>query len=86
MQILIAYQCNHCLSKQCEVIDSGPHKKLNCIECGKHVKFIGKDELQKYMSLEPVSAQEVEKMANVDPIAEISFKIDLIIDHLNIKL
>ena len=93
----IAYPCNMCDSKICRVLDSGPHKKLVCVECGGHVKFISKKDLEEYRNTEwagstaacwptdGMSWSETNEVTKIDLLKEINFRLDLIMDHLNIK-
>ena len=56
------FTCKKCGSTNLDVILSGPHKKLKCLECGTFQKFLGKTEyeafkLQKELGEKKVQAQ-----------------------------
>ena len=67
---------------------TGHHNRLDCTECGKFIKFIGSDELDEISPgwEEMIDFKNKKKISDDRSIlAEISFKLDLIIDHLGIK-
>ena len=76
--------CKYCSSNTGKIEVSGPHKKLLCGTCGKYLKFINQADyafLLQYEEMQP-------KILDVDyhqRLDEINFKLDLIIDHFNIK-
>ena len=44
------FTCKKCESKNLDVILSGPHKKLICLECGSFQKFLGKSEYEAFLT------------------------------------
>jgi|WetSurSiteA1Bulk_404760.scaffolds.fasta_scaffold20083_3 hypothetical protein len=44
-------QCNRCESKNVDVIESGPHKKLVCQDCYSFIKFLSAAEYKIFLSL-----------------------------------
>jgi len=90
----IAYHCKYCGNSQGKVELSGPHYKLSCANCGKYLQFLSKehfDSIQAYSA--PVHPEDDTSFTECDesPDAErrmlegINFKLDLIIDHFDIK-
>jgi len=73
-QVLLHNNCE-CGSDTGIITKSGDHKKLSCALCGKYIKFVGKSEVYKIVN-------NVE--SNLNLLKEINFKLDLILDHLNI--
>ena len=73
----IRYQCNRCEKMViANVIKKSPKQnKLVCTECKQYIKFIGQTELEGCMIDSDIE----------DPLHEISFKLDLILDHLGIR-
>jgi len=82
----IDYLCNRCNKiVKAKVTRTGfkkvnyggkKHNRLDCTECGKYIKFIGKQELFEYTNDEPPEVN-----GGLD---EINFKLDLILDNLGI--
>lgn len=65
----------------------GYHNRLDCTECGKYIKYIGEQELReikiKYADNILDDLQDRPHRPE-DDLSEISFKLDLILDHLGI--
>ena len=72
--------CKYCASERGKIIQAGPHRKLICASCGKYLKFIGAAEFARLTS----QAVDESPSADEDRLARIEFKLDLILDHLNI--
>jgi len=53
------------------------HNRVDCLECGKYIKFMGEKELRKIKSESAIDRE----ITN----AELNFKLDLILDHLGVK-
>ena len=66
------------------------HNWLDCTECGKYIKFIGQRELDGMVRLESdgnvfLPPREGGYAETEITLGELSFKLDLILDHLGVK-
>jgi hypothetical protein len=81
--------CKYCASEKGKIIQAGPHRKLICGACNKYLKFVGEAEFQNIVRLNqyPSNMHDdlIENTGFDQAMGEINFKLDLIIDHLNIK-
>ena len=92
----IYYECARC-DKMVEAVvylanfknrkNKGLMKRLDCLECGRYIKFIGDKELN---DIDPkwrdkTDFKEKERLENEIDLEEINFKLDLILDHLGVK-
>lgn len=76
--------CPNCGVKDTgEIVISGPSFKLSCNTCMKYIKFVGKKDTFQYIS---VDVEEDDIIVNKDMLNEINFKLDLILDHLGIRI
>ena len=63
---------------------TGHHYRLDCPECRKFIKFIGKGELQS-LGINPRDIGQRKKIVERKvTLEELNFKLDLIISHLGI--
>lgn len=77
-------------------LDKRYHNRVDCTECGRYIKFVGDRELSdinpnwkneieiKSYLVEDDSVKPLKKKKSVR-LAEMDFKLDLIMDHLGIK-
>lgn len=70
--------CSVCGSFYGVVYENNVHKELRCKGCNRHIKMLSKDEAWNIV--------EVIEIEDKDDLAEINFKLDLIIDHLGIRV
>ena len=94
----IKYKCKRCDKVVTAIITERPfangekpnelHNRLDCTECGKYIKFIGKKELRELLisvsAYDDLPDPAYDDLPDVS-LSEINFKLDLIIDHLGIK-
>jgi len=77
-----ALLCGHCGFKEIpSVIQKGPHYKAICSNCGKYIKFLKKSQVDQSVKIEIDEFKE----PNEIQLNEIIFKLDLIIDRLEIN-
>ena len=71
--------CDKCVSEAGKIINSGPHRKLVCGDCGKYVKMLSKSEHELLIkTLKPdISEKTVEEKLD-----ELNFKLDIIIEYI----
>jgi len=74
----LSYKCNRCkkivkakLTKVTYKNNGGTHNRVDCAECGKFIKYLGKDDFQEHPE-------------QPDYFDKINFKLDLILDNLGI--
>lgn len=80
MNVHLINECA-CGSKYGNIEQGSTHKKLTCAECLRFIKFVGKHEHYRQVIEEEKEAEALE-----DTFKEINFKLDLILDHLGIKI
>ena len=89
----IRFKCNRCgkevnasLSRVTYKNHGGTHRRVDCVECGKFIKYLGKDEVIDDFQEHPDYPEDEyilnRKFVTLD---ELSLKLDLILDHLGIK-
>jgi hypothetical protein len=93
----IGYRCERCEKKVTARIylakfkswegKGKDHVRMDCKECGKYIKFIGKNELSNMgIDIMDLVKKKVPKHPDTGiTLKDINFKLDLIIDHLGIK-
>lgn len=86
--------CKYCGSEKGKVFQAGPHRKLVCGACGKYLRFLNKASFSFLVQSDVTAAkvqsrleEPLDEPLDVDRMSldEINFKLDLILDHLNIK-
>ena len=76
--------CPHCNVKDNgEVTISGPNFKLTCTTCMKYIKFVGKKDTFKYLS---VDVEDDDKVVSNALLEEVNFKLDLLLDYFEIRV
>jgi hypothetical protein len=91
----IRYKCERCdkevkakVSKKAFKSEGGKgkkHNRVDCLECGRYIKFIGESELDRIKIVQNVDDFQEHPIYPEDGLAELNFKLDLIIDHLGVK-
>ncbi len=74
MKVYLKEPCT-CGSKFGKFETTHVHQKLLCAECDKYIKFVGKNDHFRRVTDEP----------DMDLLQEINFKLDLLLDHLEIR-
>ncbi len=77
-KVILHEPCGRCGSEFGFIETTELHRKLSCYSCKKYIKFIGKNE--KYES-----AEDIEDIPGIT-LEEVNFKLDLILDHLGIRV
>lgn len=95
----IRYKCNRCKKIVRAVLyktnfkngkSDKDHKRIDCLECGKYIKFISVRELDVLVNgwrekVEHIPTPiKVKKKSRIN-LQDINFKLDLILDHLGIE-
>lgn len=83
-------KCRECQSDDLVIIQSGPHSKLVCGECWEFQRFIPKNIAKNFKEMKASQINNVLDnipeggKQDMEYLGEISFKLDLILDHLGI--
>ena len=96
---IIKYECKRCKKVVKAILHKAKFKKkssrnkafhyrLDCLECNKYIKFVGEKELSTLV-IDPESIKEKPSVKRNKPdasitLTDLSFKLDLILDHLGI--
>lgn len=74
--------CKKCENKTGRVVQSSTHKKLICNKCDSYIKFLTEKEMEQII---PIINEDIDNSSNDFSLEYLHFKIDLILDHLNIR-
>jgi len=77
-KVILHEPCQRCGGEFGSIDTSGLHNKLTCYSCKKYIKFVRKYDVYE-------SADDIVDDQKIT-LEEINFKLDLILDHLNIRV
>jgi hypothetical protein len=77
-KVILHEPCGRCGSEFGFIETTELHRKLSCYSCKKYIKFVGKNDIYE-------SADDIVDNPSIT-LEEINFKLDLILDNLNIRV